>query len=135
MDFLYFFFLTFPKEALIFRECSPPTTCHMSYVTCHMSCVACIFFFLDIVVKLIGGGSVINGAYLVQFFPCSKHICLALGSPKINFVSSLKSILHIYFTLFDPLALSSYLLKSVGLQFALFYPAFDKICFMAYLTI
>ena len=37
-------------------------TCHMSHVTCHMSF---FFFFLDKVVKLIGGGSVINGAYPV----------------------------------------------------------------------
>ena len=64
------------------RECSPPTChmsyvtchmscfmCHVSHVTCHMSCVMCHFFPVK-VVKLIGGGSVINGAYFVQF---SKH--------------------------------------------------------------
>ena len=45
--------------------------CHVSRVTCHMSCVTChmsyffFFFFFDEVVKLIGGGSVINGAYRV----------------------------------------------------------------------
>ena len=62
--------------------------CHMSCVTCHMSCVTCHvspvtcqnFFFLhfynqkiknkkpekmDRVVELVGGGSVINGAYPV----------------------------------------------------------------------
>ena len=46
-------------------------TCHVSHVTCcmsdfmwHMSCVTCHIFF-DNVVKLIGGGSVINGAYPV----------------------------------------------------------------------
>ena len=42
--------------------------CHMSRVTCYMSHVTCHFFlllFLDKVVKLIGGGSVINGAYPV----------------------------------------------------------------------
>ena len=39
-------------------------TCHMSHVTCHMSCVTFYLFFLffEKVVKLIGGGSVINGA-------------------------------------------------------------------------
>ena len=39
-------------------------TCHLSRVTCHM-----YFFFpekkLDKVVELVGGGSVINGAYPV----------------------------------------------------------------------
>ena len=34
---------------------------------CHMSCVMCDFFFLDKMVKLIGGGSVIIGAYPVSF--------------------------------------------------------------------
>ena len=49
------------------RECSPPTTCHMSRVTCHVSCVMChvshvfyiyiyVYFFLAKMVKLIGGG-------------------------------------------------------------------------------
>ena len=44
--------------------------CHVSRVTCHVSHVTCnffSFFFSDKVVKLIGGGSVINGAYPVQF--------------------------------------------------------------------
>ena len=45
---------------------------HMSRVMRHMSRVTChffffFFFFLDKVVKLIGGGSVINGAYPVKF--------------------------------------------------------------------
>ena len=38
-------------EADILRECSSPTMCHMSHVMCHK------------VVELVGGGSVINGAY------------------------------------------------------------------------
>ena len=59
-------------------------TCHVSHVTCHLSPVTCqiffyfyillIFFFFfftlkkfDKVVELIGGGSVINGAYTVYF--------------------------------------------------------------------
>ena len=37
---------------------------HVTFVTCHMSCVTCFFFLLlfllDKVVKLNGGGSVIN---------------------------------------------------------------------------
>ena len=47
--------------------------CHMSYVTCHMSRVMChrslkkLNKKSDKVVELVGGGSVINGAYPVQF--------------------------------------------------------------------
>ena len=57
------------------RESSPPQTCHVSRVTCHVSHVTChMLFFLvgggDKVVKLIGGGSVINGAYPVTLFFC-----------------------------------------------------------------
>ena len=52
-----------------------PFMCHVSHVMCHMSCVTChlwrvtyLFFFLsDKVVKLVGGGSVINGATLSSF--------------------------------------------------------------------
>ena len=61
------------------REGSPPPTCHVSHVTCHESCVMChmscttcqvspvlnlkpIFFFPGKIEKLVGGGSVINGA-------------------------------------------------------------------------
>ena len=37
---------------------------HVSHVMCHVSHVTFfLLFFLDKVVKLIGGGSVINGAY------------------------------------------------------------------------
>ena len=59
----------------------PPRTCHMSHVACHVSCVTChisrvpchvshvtchfFFLFFYKVLKLIGGGSVINGAYPV----------------------------------------------------------------------
>ena len=67
------------------RMFTPPNVsrvmCHVSCVMCHVSCVTChvsrvtyhvsrffiIFFFSDKVVKLIGGGSVINGAYPVSF--------------------------------------------------------------------
>ena len=44
-----------------------PVTCHMSHVTCHRSHV-CFFWGVGKVVKLVIGGSVINGAYPVQFF-------------------------------------------------------------------
>ena len=56
------------------RECSPPTTCHMSGVICHESGVTCqvsgvmchnVFFSRDKVVELVGGESVINGVYPV----------------------------------------------------------------------
>ena len=60
-------------------------TCHVSHITCHMSCamchVSCITcrmshvtchmsrFFCEKKVELVSGGSVINGAYPVYFFP------------------------------------------------------------------
>ena len=78
-------------------------TCHMSHVTCHMSCVTChnvflcFFVFLDNMVKLIGRGCVINGAYLVQFvlyivntldyavcITRPSHCCLCLLYSKIR---------------------------------------------------
>ena len=50
----------------------PPVMCHvshvmyhMSHVMCHMSLNFCLIFCSDKVVKLVGGGSVINGAYPV----------------------------------------------------------------------
>ena len=55
--------------AEILRECSPPTMCHVSCVTCQVSGVTChvsrVTCFFDRVVELVGGGSVINGAYPV----------------------------------------------------------------------
>ena len=57
-------------------------TCHLSFVTCHLPHVYFIFIFifiikkiyiyseekkLDVVVELVGGGFVINGAYPVKF--------------------------------------------------------------------
>ena len=47
----------------------PPVMCHVSHVMCHILHGACHFlpfftFFLDKVVKLVGGRSVINGATL-----------------------------------------------------------------------
>ena len=43
--------------------------CHMIRVTCHMSCVTCnlVLFIFYKVLKLIGGGSVVNGAYPSSF--------------------------------------------------------------------
>ena len=70
------------QRAEFLIECSPPTMCHMSgvighvsYVRCQVSHVrchvsdfcACFLCFLDKVVGLVDGGSVINGVYPVQF--------------------------------------------------------------------
>ena len=70
------------------RKCSPPFMCHMSHVMCHMSRVTChvshvachmshvtCHIFFDKVVNHIGGGSVINGAYPVQF-SCQRQIAI-----------------------------------------------------------
>ena len=59
-------------------------TCHVSYVTCHMSHVTCHFGGGGKLVKLIGGGSVINGTYNVSPFPSlhvSACLCLSLSFP------------------------------------------------------
>ena len=42
-------------------------TCHVSHVMCNVSCVIIYIFFLHKVLELVGGGSVINGAYPVLF--------------------------------------------------------------------
>ena len=43
--------------------------CHVSHVRCHVSGVTChMYFFFYKLVGLVGGGSVINGSYPVQFF-------------------------------------------------------------------
>ena len=44
------------------RKGSPPPTGHVSYVMCPMSLVTFCIYFLDKVVKVVGGESVINGA-------------------------------------------------------------------------
>ena len=51
------------QRGKIFSHVSP-VTCHVSHVICHMSH---IFFFYKLV-KLVGGGSVINGANPFSFF-------------------------------------------------------------------
>ena len=62
------------RELTFLENVHPPqhVTCHMSHVTCDVSHVMChvsnvilfyLFYFFDKVVKLIFGGSVINGAY------------------------------------------------------------------------
>ena len=54
---------------LIFLENihSPPcVTCQVSHVRCQVSGVACQTFFVDKEVTLVGGGSVINGAYTLS---------------------------------------------------------------------
>ena len=62
-------------RAEILREYSPTDTGHMPGVMCHLSRVRCrlssvkcqvsgvIFFFIDELGQLVGGGFVINGAY------------------------------------------------------------------------
>ena len=85
---IVFYHLTTNKQLVVVVNIShvkcyvSRVTCHMSRVTCHMSHVTChmsqfyfifiyiyvyifFFFFSDKMVKLIGGGSVINGAYPV----------------------------------------------------------------------
>ena len=49
------------QRADILRECSPPTMCHMRGVVCHVSHIFYPHFG-------VGGGSVINVAYLVCVF-------------------------------------------------------------------
>ena len=63
---------------------SPPPTFHVSCVTCHVSSVKChlssvkchflLLIFVGIVVKLVGGGSDVNGAtpsrFSLRFFIC-----------------------------------------------------------------
>ena len=48
---------------------SSPTMCHMSHVTCHKSYVPCqVSFYFFWHSGIVGGGSVINGVYPVQFY-------------------------------------------------------------------
>ena len=58
-------------------------TCHMLCVTCQMSRVMChIFFnFFYKAVKLVRGGSVINGAYPLYFF--SRHTTISMYMTNI----------------------------------------------------
>ena len=96
----------------MFRECSPPTTCHMSGVRCHVSCVMChvsrvmcnlflSFFlsFLDKVVGLVGGWFVINRAYGVvpRLVSSPSPPQVPLPHPALSpshFLSSLSSLHH-----------------------------------------
>ena len=55
------------QRAEILRECSSPTTCHISGVRCHL-----FYFIFYKVVRLVVGGSVINVAYPVQFIDWTK---------------------------------------------------------------
>ena len=61
-------------------------TCHMSCVTCHVSHVTCniFLFFLDNVVKLIGGGSVIK-----ESTPSSFYIRWISMSSELNYATYL----------------------------------------------
>ena len=62
----------------------PPVTCHVSHVTCHMSHVPLyLFFSLDKVVNLVGGGSVINRARLI--LTCAFSTLPSLGLEIISY--------------------------------------------------
>ena len=81
------------------RQCSPPkhvtchvscvtsgVMCHLSHVTCHMSYFIYLFnfylFFLEKVVKLIRGGSVINKAYPSSLLPTAVPVvCVSYCRP------------------------------------------------------
>ena len=64
-------------------------TCQMSHVTCHMSNID-IFFYK--VLKLVFGGSLINGAYPVWFLDFSYQ---KLIEPNIFLYEALQHISHI----------------------------------------
>ena len=76
------------------------TTCHMSCVTCDMSPVTChmsnfflFYFFLDKVVKLVWGGSVINRPTPSSFcFMLQTYLC---GLRKLQNIFCVHSKLHI----------------------------------------
>ena len=66
--------ITPPQHVISHMSC---VTCPVSHVMCHVSHVMChishfFSFLLNKVVKLIGGGSVIYGAYPVKF---SSELC------------------------------------------------------------
>ena len=72
--------------------------CHMSFVMCYMSCVTChvshvtifLIIFLDKVVKLVGGGSVINGAAPSSYFDIKDN--MILDTVKYNGANSLTNL-------------------------------------------
>ena len=66
--------------------------CQLIGVKCHMSGVACHVFFSHKVVKLVGGGSVINGAYPVYFYYAMTFQSL-LGILCIDFGNNLPAFL------------------------------------------
>ena len=49
--------------------------CHVSHVTCCVSHVTIYIYLFFKVVKLVGGGSVINRAYPIQFYRLLKNPC------------------------------------------------------------
>ena len=64
----------------MFTQYSSPVPCHVSCVMCHLSLVTChlsLFFFFSFfflffykLLKLVGGGSDINGAYPIRYLSC-----------------------------------------------------------------
>ena len=84
-----------------------PVTCHMLPVTCHLSCVTChlsnvkiyihFLYLFNKVVELVGGGSVINGAYPYPYpapssFLIEEHILLTLFTNTISWKTFLLCI-------------------------------------------
>ena len=76
VNWVTLFLLTFKSSLLpnvraselTFWENVHPTMCHMSHVKCHMSGVTCNLFLIRKKLGQSAGGSVINGAYPVNFF-------------------------------------------------------------------
>ena len=63
--------------------------CHMSHVICRMSCVTCnisiFLYFKDNMVELVGGRSVINGAYplmLANYICCLQTFAKLIRKPS-----------------------------------------------------
>ena len=88
--------------------------CHVSCVMCHVSHVMCQmshFFFSDKVVKLSGGGSVINGAY-PSSFEVMEHEWVQLNfghkkGKKMLFPITPKGTPHFIHCLFKVLSLAT----------------------------
>ena len=66
------------------REGSPPHTCHVSHVTCHMC---------HNILNLVGGGSVINGAYPIYFVGIN-FMRIYVSSTSEEWLASLTYILQ-----------------------------------------
>ena len=69
--------------------------CHVSHVTCHGQLVPFFLLLFYKVVDLIGGGSVINGAFPIQFIeqliPLDSRVRCDLFDPKVGCLAYTKS--------------------------------------------